>query len=107
MLNPGDLPSWLKQRCVMLPEEGVQQVREWVDQKNNQIPVAVRDEARYEMDVGAHRVIILEKGRQCVSGVEQRSSCAHIQWIRFARHVHSPSSTPVSLPPETVLARVR
>ena len=44
----------------MLPEDGVQQIRDWIDQRNGALPARVRDEVRYEMDVGAHAVVILE-----------------------------------------------
>jgi Protein of unknown function (DUF3024) len=44
----------------MLPEDGVQRIQKWIDQKNSEIPVTVRDQVRYEMDVGSHAVVILE-----------------------------------------------
>ena len=44
----------------MLPEDGVQQIRDWIDQRNGALPARVRDEIRYEMDVGAHAVVIVE-----------------------------------------------
>ena len=44
----------------MLPEEDVQRIREWVDARNEGVPVEIRDKVRYELDVGHHDVTVFE-----------------------------------------------
>jgi hypothetical protein len=44
----------------MLPENDVQTVREWIDGRNDAVPVEIRDKIRYELDTGPHTITILE-----------------------------------------------
>jgi len=44
----------------MLPENDVQLVQGWLDQRNDGVPLDIRDEIRYEMDTGAHDITIFE-----------------------------------------------
>ena len=44
----------------MLPEEDVQRVKEWIDRRNDGVPVGIRDRIRYELDTGPHTIEIFE-----------------------------------------------
>lgn len=44
----------------MLPENDLQRVQDWLDQRNDGVPIDIRDKIRYEMDTGAHDIAIFE-----------------------------------------------
>jgi len=44
----------------MLPEDDVQRVREWIESRNDAVPVKMRDDIRYELDTGPHTITVFE-----------------------------------------------
>jgi hypothetical protein len=44
----------------MLPEEDVHRVREWIDRRNDGVPVEIRDRIRCELDTEPHTIEIFE-----------------------------------------------
>jgi len=44
----------------MLPENDVQLVQDWLDQRNDGFPLDLRDKIRYEIDTGAHDITLFE-----------------------------------------------
>ncbi len=44
----------------MIPESGLDRLRQWVEDENNRMPEAVRDQIRYELDVTDRTATLIE-----------------------------------------------
>lgn len=45
----------------MVPDLELDQIRQWLDQRNAEIPESARDQIRYELDVESHAVVVVER----------------------------------------------
>jgi hypothetical protein len=69
----------------MVPDQGLDQIRQWLDRRSAEIPESARDRIRYELDAESHAAVIIERRPPWRADLGPEWSRLAIARLRYSR----------------------